>query len=256
MTNPAYVSDELTHFLGRALLDHQRRYTLLREVVRTGWLKTSHRDQLGPGFVGQSDGQKALSGNDAIKCTSVCFCDIPVKALAVHMKKYGPFGVAFAKQLLLRSGATPVHYVARNARHRGVGIGPRTVGDWFDQLRKELQNIAHDLGSYVEMHDGRPQFLAKLSPPDTPPGHRLMGQVSALQNELEFQAFGQLKFFTAGTCRERSGQFLYGEGMASTRGPGVCYGRHRSTHRPREFVDPFRADVPQYSGPITLAEEA
>lgn len=43
------------------------------------------------------------------------------------MKKYGPFGVAFAKQLLLRSGATPVHYVARNARHRGVGIGPRTV---------------------------------------------------------------------------------------------------------------------------------
>lgn len=151
MTNPAYVSDELTHFLGRALLDDQRRYTLLREVVRTGWLKASHRDQLGPGFVGQSDGQKALSGNDAIKCTSVCFCDIPVKALAVHMKKYGPFGAAFAKQLLLRSGATPVHYVARNARHRGVGIGSRTVGDWFDQLRKELQNIAHDLGSYVCM---------------------------------------------------------------------------------------------------------
>ena len=58
MTNPAYVSDELAHFLGRALLDDQRRYTLLREVVRTGWLKASHRDQLGPGFVGQSDGQK------------------------------------------------------------------------------------------------------------------------------------------------------------------------------------------------------
>ena len=49
-------------------------------------VKASHRDQLGPGFVGQSDGQKALSGNDAIKCTSVCFCDIPVKALAVHIK--------------------------------------------------------------------------------------------------------------------------------------------------------------------------
>ena len=79
------------------------------------------------------------------------------------------------------------------------------MGDWFDQLRKELQNIAHDLASYVEMHEGRPQFLAKLSPPDTHPGHRLMGQVSALQSELEFQAFGQLKFFTAGTCRERSG---------------------------------------------------
>ena len=107
MTNPSYVSDELTDFLGRALLDDQRRYTLLREVVRTGWLKASHRDQLGPGFVGQSDGQKALSVNDAIKCTSVCFCDIPVKALAVHMKKYGPFGVAFAKQRLRSGRAQP-----------------------------------------------------------------------------------------------------------------------------------------------------
>src|SRR5258708_1392135 len=179
MTNSAYVSNELTHFLGRSLRDDQSRYALLREVIRTGWLKASHRDQLGAGFVGQSDGQKALSCNEAIKCTSVCFCDIPVTTLGVHMKKYGPFGVAFAKQLLLRSGATPVHYVARNARHRGVGIGPPTVGDWFDQLRKELQNIAHDLGSYVAPHEGRPRFLAKLSPPNTPPGHRLMGQVSA-----------------------------------------------------------------------------
>jgi len=256
MTNPSYVSDELTHFLGRALLDDQKRYTLLREVVRTGWLKASHRDQLGPGFVGQSDGQKALSGNDAIKCTSVCFCDIPVKALAVHMKKYGPFGIAFTKQLLLRSGATPVHYVVRNARHRGVGIGPRTVGDWFDQLRKELQNIAHDLGSYVEKHEGRPQFLAKLSPPDTPPGHRLMGQVSALQNELEFQAFGQLKFFTAGLAENDPDNFYMEREWRVPEGLAFATDDIARLIMPREFVDRFRADVPQYSGPITLAEKA
>jgi hypothetical protein len=113
-----------------------------------------------------------------------------VTTLGVHMKKYSPFGVAFAKPLLLRSGATPVHYVARNAKYRG--IGPRTVGEWFDQLRKELQNIAHDLGSYVEVHEGRPQFPAKLSPANTPPGHRLIGQLSAMQNDLEFLVFGQL----------------------------------------------------------------
>src|SRR6266699_2897968 len=169
MTNPSYVSNELTHFLGRSLPDNQGRYALLREVIRTGWLKASHRDQLGPGFVGQSDGQKAISGNEAIKCTSVCFCDIPVTTLGVHMKKYGPFGVAFAKQLLLRSGVTPVHYVAR--------------------------------------HEGRPRFLAKLSPPNTPPGHRLMGQLSALQNDLEFLVFGQLKFFTVGLAEDDPNNF-------------------------------------------------
>lgn len=41
MTNPSYVSNELTHFLGRSLPDDQRRYALLREIVRTGWLKAS-----------------------------------------------------------------------------------------------------------------------------------------------------------------------------------------------------------------------
>jgi len=114
------------------------------------------------------------------------------------MKKYCPFGVAFDKRMMLHSGATPVHYVARNARHRGVGMGPRTVGGWFDQLRKEVQSFAHDLGSYVASHEGTPRFLFKLSPPDTPRGHRLVGQFSALQNDLEFLVFGQLKFFTVG----------------------------------------------------------
>jgi hypothetical protein len=52
MTNQSYVSNELTHFLGRSLPNDQLRYALLREVIRTGWLKASHRDQLGPGFVG------------------------------------------------------------------------------------------------------------------------------------------------------------------------------------------------------------
>jgi hypothetical protein len=67
MTNSSYVSNELTHFLGRSLSDDRGRYAPLREVVRTGWLKASNRHQLGPGFVGQSDGQKALSSNEAIK---------------------------------------------------------------------------------------------------------------------------------------------------------------------------------------------
>ena len=221
-----------------------------------GGSKQAIATSLGPGLWGRATDRRRSPGNEAIKCTSVCFCDIPVTTLGVHMKKYGPFGVAFAKQLLLRSGATPVHYVARNARHRGVGIGPRTVGDWFDQLRKELQNIAHDLGSYVEMHEGRPQFLAKLSPPNTQPGHRLMGQLSALQNELEFLVFGQLKFFTVGLAENDPDNFYM---EREWRVPeGLAFGLDNITRiiMPREFADQFRADVPEYSGPITIAEEA
>jgi hypothetical protein len=256
MTNLSYVSDELTHFVGRSLPDHQSRYALLHEILRTGWLKASHRDQLGPGFVGQSDGRKALSGNDAIKCTSVCFCDIPVTTLATHMKKYGPFGVAFDKRIMLHSGATPVHYVASNARHRGVSVEPKTVGDWFDQLRKEIQTFAHDLGSYVASHDGSPRFLFKRSPPDTPQGHRLMGQFSALQNDLEYLVFGQLKFFTIGLAADDLDNFYMEREWRVPEGFAFRLDDIARVIVPSEFADELRSDVPDYSGPITIAEEA
>jgi hypothetical protein len=59
MTNLSYVSDELTHFLGRSLSDHQSRYALLREILRTGWLKASHRDQLYHAALDHPAGQRA-----------------------------------------------------------------------------------------------------------------------------------------------------------------------------------------------------
>ncbi len=255
MTTQSYVSDELTHFVGRALPDHQQRYLLLRDIIRTGWLRASHRDQLGPGFTGHSDGQKTLSGNEAIKRASVCFCDIPVTTLGGHMKKYGPFGVAFAKRYLLRFGATPVHYVARNASHRGVGIGPRTTGDWFDQLRRELQKFSQDLGCYVEANEGRPQFVSKLSPPNTPPGHRLMGQISGLQSDLEFLVFGQLKFFTVGLPEDEPDNFYMEREWRVPDGLAFRPDDIARVIMPLEFAQRFRVEVPEYSGLVTIAEK-
>jgi hypothetical protein len=254
MNTPSYVSDELTHFVGRSLPDRPSQYALLHEILRSGWLKASHRDQLGPGFVGQSDGGKALSSNDAVKCTSVCFCDIPKTTLGIHMKKYSMFGLAFSKQLMLHSGATPVHYVARNARHRGVGIRPTTVGDWFDQLRKEIQDFANDLGSYAASHDGPPRFLFKHSPPDTPHGHRLMGQFSALQNDIEFLVFGQLKFFTVGLDEDDSDNFYMEREWRVPEGFAFSLEDIARVIVPQEFEDKFRSDMPGYSGEIMVAE--
>jgi hypothetical protein len=256
MINSSYVSGELTHFVGRSLADHKSRYTLLREILRTGWLKASHRDELGPGFVGQSDGGKALSSNDAIKCTSVCFCDIPVATLNIHMKKYSPFGVAFDKRLMLRSGATPVHYVARNTRYRSVGVGARNVGEWFDQLRKEIQTFAYNLGSYASSREGSPRFLSKLSPPDTPQGHRLMGQFSAIQSDIEYLVFGQLKFFNVGLADDDPDNFYMEREWRVPEGFAFRLEDIARIIVPREFADQLRSEVPAYSGPITFSEEA
>ena len=251
----AYVSDELTHFLGRSLHDDQRRYALLKTVMSTRWLRASHRDELGAGFTGHGVGAELLSGNEAIQTTSVCFCDIPVETLGVHMKKYGRFGIAFAKRFLLEAGATPVHYVARNARHRGVGIDPRTVGDWFDQLRRELQSFADELDSYVEAREGSPQFLTKLSQPGTTAGHRLMGQFSALHSDVEYLMFGQLKFFLVGLTQDDPDNFYM---EREWRVPDGLAFRESDVIRlimPRNFADQFRAEMPAYSGQLTIAED-
>ena len=164
MSAQSYISDELTHCVGRAKPNDDERYALLVEILRTGWLKPS----LGPGFVMFSDGQKRLSTNEAITCTMLCFCDIPLEHLALHMQKYSPFGIAFSKKMLLDRGATQVYYVASNARNHAIGIGPGTVGERFDELRSDLHRMRNDLEEYVTRIDGAPGFLAKLSPPGTP----------------------------------------------------------------------------------------
>jgi hypothetical protein len=106
-----------------------------------------------------SDGQKPLSTNEAVTCTMLCFCDIPPEQLGVHMKKYSSFGIAFSKKMLLEQGATPVYYVARNARNasnRAIGVGLRTMGEQFDVLHSEIQRIRNDLEGYIGQTERAP----------------------------------------------------------------------------------------------------
>src|SRR5580698_7898135 len=46
---------------------------------------------------------------------AVCFCDIPIGDLYIHMEKYSGFGVAFEKRFLLGKGASPVFYIANDS---------------------------------------------------------------------------------------------------------------------------------------------
>ena len=134
MSTQAYVSDELTHFIGQAKPNNAERYALFLKILgdrvvdprsspvapivvapRQGWLKASYHEEFGSGFTMRSDGHKQLSTNEAVRCTMLCFCDIPPGQLQIHMRKYGSFGIAFSKHFLLRRGATPVYYVPRNS---------------------------------------------------------------------------------------------------------------------------------------------
>ena len=260
MRSQSYVSDELTHFVGQAKRSNDERYALFLKILghrfdpekpREGWLQASYREEFGPGFVMQSDGQKRLSTNEAVKCTMLCFCDIPPEQFDVHMQKYGQFGVAFPKQFLLRHGATPVFYVARNARNKTIGVGgPQNLAERFDQLRAELQRIRFDLEEYVTSIDGRAPFLFKLPPPNTPAGHRVLGRYSAFQSELEELVFARTKFFTEGLPENHRDHYYMEREWRLPDGLAFRLGDIARIILPRDYPEKFRTDVPEYTGKV------
>jgi hypothetical protein len=152
-----YISNELTHFLGRRLRSDEERYSLLKRVVRSGMLLDpryqNNRDT--PIFffqVPKRDGEERrqnyypdpyfevrengpVAANEFVAPEMVCFCDIPVRDLGIHTSKYSRFGLGFPKAFLVRQGASPVHYVARDAatRLRLVGRDGEIHPDFFER---------------------------------------------------------------------------------------------------------------------------
>lgn len=259
-----YVSRELAHFVGRAknladgTPDNPERYALLLKILgnrqpdlrkpRAGWLQTSYREEFGPGFAMFIDGQKPLSTNEAIKCTMLCFCDIPPGQLQVHMQKYGPFGIAFPKQFLLRRGATPVHYVPRNASNDPVGIGPRTVAARFDELRARLQRVRFDVEEYIAQIDGAPASRSRSPGPNTLDGRELLRRFSMLQGELDEIVFGRIKFYTEGLSEDDPKNYYMEREWRMHKGLPFRLGDIARIFLPPEYRRRFHDDVPDYTG--------
>jgi hypothetical protein len=119
MAKQRYISHELTHFVGRRLKGEpkcqERQYDLLIKILRQGELGKIHS---GPGWAivmaGKGIGTE-LSSNKKVEAQQVCFCDIPIEDLGIHMQKYSQFGLAFRKQYLVTKGASPLFYVSQSS---------------------------------------------------------------------------------------------------------------------------------------------
>ncbi len=83
-----------------------------------------------------------------------------------------------------------------------------------------------------------------------------MGQFSAIENDLDFLVFGQLKFFTVGLAGDDPDSFYMEREWRVPEGFACRLDDIARVIVPREFADQLRSDMPEYSGPITIAEEA
>jgi len=131
-----YVSNDLSHFVGRDLLGRpETQYERLKAILGDGSLRRPRQPDEAEGtrYAVRVDAEGSISKNEMYFGTAVCFCDIR-EDLRIHVGKYGPFGLAFPKGFLIDSGASPVFYIAREARTSTVASGYHDIprGDAFD----------------------------------------------------------------------------------------------------------------------------
>ena len=123
MSRQRYVADELTHFVGRGLRPNtEAQVDLLLTIVRSGQLLIGGDPRYTKETQGATrfDPTTPLSEGGMFIPHTVCFCDIPLADLQIHMEKYGRFGIVFSKEFLLGKGAHPVFYVPREGPAFGI----------------------------------------------------------------------------------------------------------------------------------------
>lgn len=229
MTLQRYVSKELVHFVGRKDPEnHERNYNTLISIIKDKKLIYPERQALQPGII--VDSSKQFSGNELYNPDCVCFCDIPVSDLDIHMNKYGRFGLSFLKSFLSGKGANPVFYIAKNSiSHAGY---PRS--QYFDYMQKIIQNLYNNDIKNIK------------TGPTTP--------ISDFWNFLHFQVFSFLKFFDdTKSDTEEKNYYMEREWRIMDNLEFNLEDVFRVI-LPKSYSECFRRDMPNYIGQITFAD--
>lgn len=243
-SNQNYVSNELTHFVGAKIKlatpneTREARYTLLVKILREGTLISKG----GSGALVIKPFNK-FTDNDVIAPEGVCFCDIPTESLAIHMGKYGEFGLAFLKSFLLQEGANPVFYVASNAKLRLVTLdGKRAVfstegrAEYFNRRFSEFYDAMMETKRFL--YDQRN---------DTPDAQRVLTTLEQAENFLS-SLFVYFKSFDASKAEDDADNFYMEREWRlrlnlKFKAEDVC-----RIILPKAFVARFKNDFPTFRG--------
>jgi hypothetical protein len=240
MPSQRYVSPELTHFVGKRLSSEDQQdqqYSLLvDDILKAGWLMHPPFDR--PPREGLSEGTPLVGGTptpgvddtEAAYWQGICFCDIPVTDLEIHMNKYSRFGLSFRKLFLRDKGANPVLYVAKNSQALAFGLpGTHTGYDvWTrDKVFKGNRRLYED--------------------------HRQKLPLT-LNYFLDMLVFAFIKYFDDSASDEDEAN-VYME--REWRVLGDVNFTLADVHRvfmPERYAERFRKDLPNYTGQLTFSD--
>jgi len=247
-----YCSDELAHFVGRSLRDPEERYSLLLKILREG--KLCHPDKTDIVLKTGPDGKqgwhvtqyvehhldKKLSSNEKYLPAVICFADIPVDELSLHVTKYSPFGLSFKRRFLLSKGANPVFYLARSAM---TGV-PKTASEEQTYRVAELFDLAEEWLS-------RP-LNREISSQGEPASTSVDSQERVVRDYLQLSLFPYMKFFDPLLTDEHKDNYYLEREWRAIAPIKFDLSDVERVLLPRAFAKRFRADLGDFFGQVTF----
>lgn len=234
-----YISKELTHFVGRNLREDEQ-YNILLKIIKEKCIsypphKTKEKDCTRDSVIVRSK----FSSNNMIVPGMVCFCDIPIDDLGIHISKYSHFGLSFQKAFLIEQGATPVFYVEKNSVVRNKPTKTKTRSEYFDQMVEEYIN---NCNNYLKCLDD----LHKIKPKP-----KECVDISSFMLDL----LRYIKFFDANIPDDDKDNYYM---EREWRSPYYIYFEVEDICRiilPKSYSKRFKGDMPGYVGQIIFSDD-
>lgn len=250
-----YVSSELTHFVGKGLAEEQQ-YQLFLKILKEGWIThPPHNPNISGNLSVNTSSQ--MSSNEMYSPQIVCFCDIPIADLGIHVGKYSPFALSLSKDFIVQQGGCPVFYLPKQASVRVLKeLSPEETmrlpqeggadalfksigkGQYFDRMTKEYSAL---------MQMFRSMIMQNSQSPGVPEEHR---RLMELESFISFHIFSYIKFYDH-SCEEDHDDNYYLEREWRVIG-NVKFDLNdiKTVFMPKKYSQRFRADCPSYESQV------
>jgi len=242
-----YVSSDLTHFVGARLRNDREQYKLLKRILKSRCLKASPKPRKAHSplvRILRIDTEARLSSNQACGLPAVCFCDIPLCDLPLHMEKYSPFGIALSKVFLADFGALPILYVPERGRPASLpyaGYGQGRVASQavcFDEFWKVLNRVENSIARLDRQNDLK--SLAK--------------DLRRIITFLQFHLVSNLKFFSHRLADDDPNNFYMEREWRVCQDVPFALEDVLRVIIPARYSRQFRRDFPSFDGELVFAD--
>lgn len=229
-----YVSDELTHFVGRAKKNRpDEQFRLLLKIIRSGTICWPVVD---PEFWGNMYNVRLPVDRPneppTIGFTMACFCDIPVADLGLHRAKYSDFGLAFKRQFLVQRGAKPVLYVPEDGQIRW-GPSMKPVGPTFKMMKRYVVDFLNDLRKRPDLR---------------------LNDLEGVQTFVVLHLLGYIKEFNSSLSDDADENYYMEREWRVVGGVQFTLEDISRIIVPKDYAKRFRDEVPEYYGQVSFVD--